>query len=186
MVRGQQRLTFDELPFQPVDGLNFQGVTFGFTVDGVDSTDANYNSDGPPDLTYVSAIVLEGDASGILTLDFDVPTSVVSFGVALDTLLDLTPGFIVELFDPTLSSLGVTEVTTTPLIEFSEGLFSYSGPLVSRVVMFFNDSEADRFALDNLTYNSVAGNPVPEPGTLLLFGTGLASLVGWRMRKGQA
>ena len=37
-------LNFGELPFQPVDGLRVAGVTFHFTVDGVPSTDANYNS----------------------------------------------------------------------------------------------------------------------------------------------
>ena len=35
-------LSFDELPMQPVDGLSYQGVAFGFTVGGVNSTDAYY------------------------------------------------------------------------------------------------------------------------------------------------
>lgn len=36
-------LHFDELPFQPVDGLSIGGVTFGFEVGGASSPDAFYN-----------------------------------------------------------------------------------------------------------------------------------------------
>ena len=40
-------LTFEELPLQQVDGLSFMGGTFGFTVNGLPSADARYNSSGP-------------------------------------------------------------------------------------------------------------------------------------------
>src|SRR5712692_2441328 len=82
----QVTLVFDELPFQPVNGVSILGVTFGFTIDGVPSTDANYNSGGPGQITYVQDPSLEGNASGILILDFDVPTPLVQFGVALSAL----------------------------------------------------------------------------------------------------
>src|SRR5712691_5906007 len=78
-------LAFDELPFQPVDGLSFMGVTFHFTVGGVSSTDANYDSGGPGTITYVQDPSLEGNAFGTLTLDFDVPTPALQFGIALST-----------------------------------------------------------------------------------------------------
>jgi hypothetical protein len=41
------------------------------------------------------------------------------------------------------------------------------------------------YALDILTSGS-ASNPVPEPGTLLLLGTGLLSLAGWQKRRSGA
>jgi hypothetical protein len=42
--------------------------------------------------------------------------------------------------------------------------------------------------LDNIEYNVVDSQPapVPEPSTMLLLGSGLAGIVGWRYRKQQA
>jgi len=114
-------LVFDELPFQPVNGVSILGVTFGFTIDGVPSTDANYNSGGPGQITYVQDPSLEGNASGILILDFDVPTPLVQFGVALSALGSFDPGCSVELFDPDQKSLGVFDVgRVCQLVEKSE------------------------------------------------------------------
>ena len=171
-------LTFDELPSQPVDGLTFQGVTFGFTIGGFPSTDATYNGGGTTG-TFVQLPTLEGEASGILTLDFALPTNILQFGVALKCCGTLTPGFTVELFDPGLLSLGVTPVNTSPLggPAPTEGQFTYSGPLVSRAVIDFEDSGV-KFAFDNLTYE-----PIPEPTSLLLLGSGLAALAGIRKKK---
>src|SRR3990172_3460747 len=66
-------LTFDEIPFQSVDGLVHAGVSFDFKIGGVDSTEAFYNSFGPGTLTFVDDPSLTGDSTGVLTLDFVVP-----------------------------------------------------------------------------------------------------------------
>ncbi len=132
-------LTFDELPTQPVDGLSFMGVTFHFEIGGQSSPDARYASSGPGSTKFIQDPSLEGNAAGILTLDFELPTPVVQFGFGLSTFDTLTPGFTVELFDPTLSSLGVTEVKTGPIESFSEAFFSHEGLLVSRVVIDPNE-----------------------------------------------
>jgi len=168
-------LDFTELPFQPVDGLNYMGVTFGFWVGGSPSGDAYYNSGGPGSVVFVQDPSLEGNAAGILTLDFATPTSMLEFGVVLSNSDAVTQGFAVRLYDTSL--IGVYSVSTSPLVSYSEGQFTYSGPRrVTHAAIGFNDQVASRFALDNLTYT------VPAPGAILLGGIGV-SLIGWLRRR---
>jgi hypothetical protein len=170
-------LTFNELPRQSVEQLSFQGVTFDFKVGGVDSPDAYYNANGPGNLTFVQDPSLEGDSTGILTLNFAAPTPLLNFGVARNTSASLEPGFTVELFDPTLTSMGITAVNTSFSEGFSESQFTYTGALVSQAIIDFTEvlpsrsGAANRFVLDNLTYESV-----PELsttfGSVMLLGFG--------------
>ena len=170
-------LTFEELPYQSVDGLSYEGITFGFTIGGNPSTDAYYNALGPGALTYVQDSVLEGNAQGILTLDFALPTNLLEFGVALDTRRPVAGAYTVELFDKSLGSIGIISENTNPLVYWSEGSFAYSGTPVSRAVINFNEQYSQRFAVDNLNTNTV-----PAPGAILLGGIG-AGLVGWLRRR---
>ena len=152
-------LAFDELPFQPVDGLYFNGVTFGFQIGGFSSNDAWYHAGGPGQITYVQDPSLEGNAMGTLTLTFDQPTTVVEFGVALGYIPipdPLPAGATVDLYRPGKGWLRqIIPLTTSPTIAFwTEGLFSYSGPAVKTVVITFDrQSGATRFMLDNLKFH---------------------------------
>lgn len=170
-------LTFDELPYQSVDGLSYGGVTFGFTLSGSPSTDAYYGAIGPESLMYLQDSSLEGNARGILTLDFASPTNSLQFGIALNTKNSVTGAYTVELFDDSLGSLGIISGNTDPLICWSEGQFTYSGTAISRAVIDFNEQFSRRFAIDNLSTNTI-----PAPGAILLGSIGV-SCVGWLRRR---
>jgi len=170
-------LTFDELPTQPVDGLSYSGVTFGFKVGASPSTDAVYNGIGPGTLTYLQDPTLEGTTKGILTLDFSTPTDMLEFGVALNSYYAATPAYVVRLYDSSYSLIGTFAKNTSPLILWSEGQFTYSGTKVRRAVIGFNEQAANRFAFDNMTIN-----PIPAPGAVMLSGIGLG-LVNWLRRR---
>ncbi len=170
-------LTFDELPTQPIDGLSYMGITFGFKVGGSPSTDAIYNGIGPGTLTYLQDPSMEGTTAGILTLDFSTPTDQLEFGVALNSYYDATSAYVVKLYDSSYALIGTFTGNTSPLVLWSEGQFTYSGTRIRRAVIGFNEQAASRFAIDNLTIN-----PIPAPGAVLLGSIGLG-LVNWLRRR---
>lgn len=188
-------LTFDETPpglvpvtnpAAPVSAspfLSSRGATFEFRVNNLLSADARYGAAGPGNFTFVQGRVLEGDAAGILTLTFTTPTRLLGFGVALTSANTLPSGLTVELFDSSLQSLGIIGVSTSQLSPFplSEGQFNYIGMPISRAVLNFNEGSLAfprRFAVDNLAYE-----PIPEPATLVLLGTGLVAVAVRARRK---
>ena len=159
-------ITFGELPSQAVNGLTFQNVSFGFTVSGLPSVDATYNSTaiGTNTTLNLQSPTLEGNANGLLTLNFAQPLSDLSFDLARLTSLTLT-GATVALFDSSLTQFATTPVSVANLVTFSEGHFAYvGGTAVKRAVLSFPSNAGPRFAIDNLGYTIA---PVPEPGTAL-------------------
>ena len=159
-------LTFDELSFQPVNGLHFGGVAFAFDVGGAPSTDATYGAFGPGSTTFVQDPSLEGNSAGRLTLRFDHPTTVLQFGLALSTFGSLNPGARVELFNPGGHSRGTIPLNTESLVSFTEGRFAYKGGAIGAAVITF-DPTAGRFALDNLSFRALPPGKSRAAGTVL-------------------
>lgn len=176
-------LDFSELPTQSVDGLSYMGVTFGFSIGDNPSSDAHYNSTGPGITAFLEEPSLEGSAKGVLTFEFTPkPTGKLQFDAALSTDSPLMPGFTVEYFVSGLASLGITPVNTSPHGNWTKGQFAYSGAPISKAIIDFNGDSAERFAIDNVTFNPVRPlNSVPSPGALLLGSMGTA-LVSWLRR----
>ncbi|OKH33313.1 hypothetical protein NIES2101_40015 [Calothrix sp. HK-06] len=186
------KLTFDELGVPtPVDNLTVKGVTFDFKIDGVDSNEAMYNASFPPQLpsnllANLQQPSLQGNAQGILSIDFAAPVEALEFAVGVDAVQPLAPGFSVELLDKGLNSLGITPVNTAPLAILSEGLFKYSGVPIKKAIVSFNSESSlnpnnPRFSLDNLSYTAV-----PEPSSLIaLLGSSAISAYLYLVRKQQ-
>ena len=175
-------IKFDELPTQTLNGISLQGVAFKFELSGAVSTDATFNSIalGANTTLNLQSPTAEGNASGVLTLDFAQPVSLLSFDVARLTSLTL-PGATVSLFDSALAGFATTPVTISNLATFSEGKFSYVGSTpVKRAVVTFNAGAGPRFAMDNLAFT-----PVPEPGTMLagVLLTGVCACARQRRRR---
>lgn len=172
-------LTMDELPAQPVNGLSFSGVTFHFTIvgGGIGSTDAYYHGTNGGIEHFVQDPSLEGNASGVLTLDFAAPTAGLQFGVARLTTQPMSPGLQVSLFDASLAPLGNFSVNTTVFTQFSEGQFTSALTIGRAVLSFPNAGFAPRFAIDNLTFT-----PVPEPAVSGLACLGWITLAAFRNR----
>ncbi|WP_152052048.1 S8 family peptidase [Tautonia marina] len=177
--QGQEAtIAFDELPSQPANGVSLAGVTFGYTIGGVPSTAATFNTLGPGTTTFISDPSLVGSAAGVLTLDFDQPVSSLEFGLALSANLSIPDGATVTLFDATNSLIGTFQVAVSPQgFFFAEGQFQYEGTPVSRAEIAPNSSVAGAFAFDNLSFRSgsdrdvslveVAGNRMLQVDLLL-------------------
>jgi hypothetical protein len=161
-------ITMDEVDSQPVNGLDLAGVTFGFTVGGLLSTDATIHAFGVGDLVYLSDPSLEGSTAGQLTFYFARPTDTLSFGIALQSEQALSQAVAVSLYTDSNQLLTTQWLDVLPLMVFDEARFEYSGQPLSMARIEFADPSM-RFALDNLSY---AASAVPEPQSwqLILFG----------------
>jgi hypothetical protein len=178
-------ITFDDPPFTDgaaVDGFvlteyggkTIDPLTFGFTLSGVPSTSATFTSAGPTYM-YVQTPDIDGPVAGVLTLDFGVPVSRVSFGFAFQLYSDpLSTACTVTAYDSsgklvatTTASAAVTAGSST-----SEGQVDFSSANhFQRIQISFSDPYSfDEFALDNLSYD-------PAPETIpALDGAALAGL----------
>jgi hypothetical protein len=158
-------LTFDQetggLKYgSPIRDVSLSGVTFDFTREGLASIDAFYGGvihrtpGGPPRvLTFVQEPALEGNAQGILTMTFAVPTAELRFGIARSTT---GASASVQLFDDRGRVISTTSVPLTTSGAVSEGVFQHSsaGRQVKRAVVSFPNAAINtRFAIDNLTFN---------------------------------
>lgn len=150
-------ITFDEVPSQGFVTLYVNGVTFEYdTLGAVAAVDFGDICPGGQDgITYLQGKCLTGQTAGQLILTFDKPTTLIEFGFALATIEPVTDAVIVDLYSPGLGKLRETIIASaTPLPLTAEGLFSYSGPAVNRVVINFAEGPGfASFSLDNLVFH---------------------------------
>jgi len=146
------------IPVNNVDTATEIGVDIDFQISGTDNPDATFKGTGP-NLVSVQNQSIEGNSGGILTLLFNTPTPLVSFGSALFNGGNLASGFTVKMYDESGSLLSTANnnkvVGTTGNGTWSEGMFTHAGSLVKKVEVDYNDNggTAPRFVFDNLFYS---------------------------------
>ena len=140
------------IPEHECNGLRLEGVSYSFTTGGTPSSDCQAGTfTGPFSTNHLSAPNIEGNAAGVLTLSFAVPTTIVRFGFALDTGTPQAEGVTVRLYAPgrgVLRKAASSSATNDP--SFVGGEFEYAGAAIRSVTIAF--AGAPRFALDNLVY----------------------------------
>lgn len=168
-------ITFTGDPgFLTYDGTDFlSGLTIS-TVSGVDSftsglmfLSSSYflDSSGSPQLTGL-AVWSDGN-DPVFTLDFE--STFQTFQFDRDSFSGAGFGTLSYSFDDGISA------------------FDFDVPSMFNVSMALSfTSEDDGFQEFETSDVIIAATPVPEPGTMMLFGSGLVGLVGWgrkRLRK---
>lgn len=167
-------ITFDELPQQPINGLTVEGATFTYTINGVASSNATFNTPGANGFAYINGGVSLGDTAGVLTVDFANPVSNVSFGVARSGVVAVNNGFTVELFDAGLNSMGISTVPMAPVISPNiEAQYTTNASGISRMRIDFTSASSaiagTQFALDNLVTDDTP-TVVPVVGSATILG----------------
>jgi hypothetical protein len=162
-----------------VNGLFSQMVEFTTPIDGYINAvgNGNFTNLTSPHITLTDTT---GSGDDRLNIHFYQPTSTLSFAAAFaDTTGPLTNGFSVSL-----STLGddmplIFNVNTAPASAgmWNQGVFNYSGAAITEAIVTFNYWPAGTFVVGDLTYG---GSPVPLPPTVMLLGSGLLGLLGYR------
>lgn len=151
-------ITFDELPEGAlIDGAAIDIVTFDFSI----PFDAIIDG-GPGDTPLITPLNIEGNAFGVLGLNFATPVSNVSYAFALNALVDVLNGSTITIFDANLNPIGTASgnAFVPPDFFFTEGKVNIDSttPIARAEITFFPaDPFFPRFAMDDLEFTPTTG-----------------------------
>jgi len=171
---GENLIDFESFAVPPAGPFMHMGVTFSEASSGSGSPGWRVINN-----LFVGGSEVLGDNAGIsdITLDFAMAFDRIGLDVGLGPAT-----YDVSFFDTGLSLLGT--VTIGPFANSVANGFAgwEDAGGISRLQIIETSGENNRVGgLDNIRFENV--NAVPEPGTLALFGLGLAGLGVARRRK---
>lgn len=182
--------------------IDFESVSLGFTSNPLSLSGATFSSGSTLqiiDNTFDAAINFPTFTQGHFlaspgTVNGSGQASVPIEITFIQPIAEIGIGF----FDPNFSGNFLKVYNSSNIL--LESVESFTGPVGGSFADFIGIQRSsneiarveivaapnDFLGIDNVTFGRVSASaPIPEPSTMLLFGTGIVGLIGWQYRKNQ-
>jgi hypothetical protein len=164
----------------PIDGQTISRVQFSFLISGVHSPLATID-DGPGNtnnITVANVVSINGtNTNAELSMHFPTPQTRMGYGYAILSTATVPNATTVQLFDSANNLVGTLSANGMPDPVFTGGFLRVKSdiPFVRADVTF---ASAPACTFDNLRFQFIGSDVIPEPTSLKLFSLCRLGLAG--------